>query len=123
MNALTKAPEYLLWSWTTMFLCVAGWLTHWLWQWRRKWRTEQKSLRDFIDDNPPAFWMSVVAAISFYIIGPFALTFAGIHLEQMPGATAAVIANFGAYAIGLLADLIVYHLAKLGGRPPDDEQP
>ncbi len=121
MNAATKAPEYLLWSWTTIALCVSGWLTHWLWQWRKAWKEQSKSLIDFIDDNPPAFWMSVLAAASLYIIGPFALSFVGINLEAMPGATAAVVANGGAYAIGLLADFIVYRIAKTAGTDPDAE--
>lgn len=121
MNALTKAPEYLVWSWTTLFLCAAGWLTHWLMSWAKSWKANRKGFRDYIDDNPPAFWISVVATVACYVIGPTALPFFGVHLEQMPGATAATIANLGAYIIGFGADWLVSSVAKLVGRATGNE--
>lgn len=125
MDALTKAPEYLLWSWTTVFLCTAGWLSHWLMSWAKAWKAKRLGFVDFVDDNPPAFWLSVVAAVALYIIGPYALEFVGINLATMPHASAAVIANLGAFVIGFGADWFVYGVATIFKRATgnDDPQP
>ena len=123
MNALTKSPEYLVWSYTTILLCVAGWLTHWLMSWGKSWKRDRKGFVDFIDDNPPAFWLSIVATAALYAIGPFVLDIIGIHLASIPGASAAVIANAGAYVLGFGADWLVYGIATLVRRAtgtPDD---
>ena len=122
MTVATHGVEYLVWSWTTLLLCSAGWLTHWLMSWAKSWKESRKGFGDFINDNPPAFWVSVVATIACYVIGPSALPFFGIHLEQMPGATAATIANLGAYVIGFASDWLVSSVAKLVRRATGADQ-
>ena len=125
MNALTKAPEYFLWSWTTILLCTAGWLSHWLMSWGKAWKRARLGLIAFVADNPPAFWLSLVAAGAFYAIGPQALPFFGIQLAALPEHQAATIANLGAFCLGFGADWLVYGLATILKRATgnDDPQP
>lgn len=116
MNAVTRAPEYLLWSWTTIALCAAGWTSHWLMSWGKRWKKERLGFRAFLQDNPPAFWLSVVATLAFYVIGPQILPFLGVDISAIPKDTASVLANFGAFFLGLSSDWFVYGIATIARR-------
>ncbi len=125
MNTVTKAPEYLVWSYTTLLLCAGGWLTYWLMAWRREWKLRQATFADFLDDNPPALWISIVATLAMYVIGPSILPIVGLDLATLPGSTAALIANVGSYAIGLGSNFLVYKIARMlrAGSGGDDDGP
>lgn len=95
----------------TAVLCFLGWAAHWFASWGEMWKTQRKSLVDFIDDNPPAFWFSLTATIAVYLIGPSILPAMGVTLPaQLNGDGVRLIAAFGA---GYMADSVVYKVANL----------
>lgn len=123
METITRAPEYILWSWTTIALCTAGWASHWLMSWGKRWKRERLRLVAFVSDNPPAFWLSVVATLAFYVIGPQILPFLGVDISSIPKDTASVLANFGAFFLGLSSDWFVYGFATMLKRVTGTEDP
>lgn len=93
---------------TTAVLVLLGWALHWLTSWGEEFKASKLSLRGYIAQNPPAFYVSVLATIVAYIIGPDLLTAVGIDLPQTGG-----VKLLGAFAVGYFADSAVYKFAKL----------
>lgn len=97
-------------EWQTALMCVLGWGLHWLWSWREAWKTEHITLLDYIDDDPPAFWFSVLATLICYLIGPSGFSALGITL---PAGTPETVPALIAAVVGYSADSIVYKIANV----------
>jgi hypothetical protein len=93
---------------TTAVLVLLGWALHWLTSWGEEWKTAKTTLREYIANNPPAFYISVFATVAAYLIGPDLLMATGIDLPTTGG-----VKLIGAFAIGYFADSAVYKFAKL----------
>ena len=99
----------------TALLCTLGWILHWLGSWGEAWKKERKGLIDFIDDNPPAFWFSLIATVAVYLLGPTTIvavlsTF-GVTLP--PAFDNQVVKLLFAFVAGYMADSIVYKISNL----------
>jgi hypothetical protein len=92
----------------TAILCVIGWLLHWLMSWGEEFKANKTTLRGYVESNPPAFYVSVLATIAAYLIGPDLLTTVGIDLPDTGG-----VRLLGSFALGYFADSAVYKFAKL----------
>lgn len=93
---------------TTAVLCLLGWALHWLTSWGEAFKANKTSISGYISLNPPAFYVSVLATIAAYLIGPDLLITVGIDLPQTGGVTL-----LGAFAVGYFADSAVYKFANL----------
>lgn len=99
----------------TALICLLGWLAHWLASWGEAYKVRKCSLIDFIDDNPPAFWFSVIVTPAVYLIGPSILPALGV---QMPAALDATgLRLIVAFLAGYVADSVVYKIANLIRKP------
>lgn len=92
----------------TAFLCLLGWALHWLTSWGEAFKANKTSLRGYIETNPPAFYVSVLATVAAYMIGPDLLTTVGIDLPTTGG-----VKLLGSFAVGYFADSAVYKFANL----------
>lgn len=92
----------------TAVLCLLGWALHWLTSWGEAWKADKTSLYGYIEKNPPAFYVSVLATIAAYMIGPDLLTTVGIDVPDSGG-----VKLLGAFAVGYFADSAVYKFANL----------
>lgn len=92
----------------TAVLCVLGWALHWLTSWGEEFKANKLPLSGYIEKNPPAFYVSVLATIAAYLIGPELLTTVGIEIPKTGG-----VQLLGAFAVGYFADSAVYKFANL----------
>jgi hypothetical protein len=95
----------------TAVICLLGWLAHWLASWGEAWKTDKKGLIDFIDDNPPAFFFSLIATVAVYLMGPAVFDVFGITLPVAfddPSVKGVV-----AFFVGYTADSCVYKVANI----------
>ena len=92
----------------TAVLCVLGWVLHWLMSWREDFKVNKTPLLGYIENNPPAFYISVLATIAAYLIGPDLLSTVGIELPTTGG-----VPLLGAFAVGYLADSAIYKFSNL----------
>jgi hypothetical protein len=92
----------------TAVLCLLGWALHWLTSWGEAFKADKTSLSGYIAANPPAFYVSVLATIAAYMIGPDLLTMIGVDLPTTGG-----VKLLGSFAVGYFADSAVYKFANL----------
>jgi hypothetical protein len=100
----------MTYTFSTALLCFLGWASHWFASWGEAWKTEHKSLIDFLDDNPPAFWFSLSTTLAVYLLGPSALIAIGIKLPDPLDTEGLKLVV--AFAAGYMADSVVYKIAN-----------
>lgn len=98
-------------QWATFTLLILGWSGHWFMSWGVAYKLNKKSLLDFIDDDPPTFWFSVVSTVAAYLIGPELLKILGVELPD--GIDKDGIAKVAAFVGGYTADSLVAKIAGL----------
>lgn len=93
----------------TASICFLGWVLHWLSSWGEAWKKHHQTLLDYVDDNPPAFYTSVVGTLAIYLIGPSIAPAVGLTLPVAfdDPAVKGVIAFLAGYG----ADSLVYKIA------------
>ena len=121
VQSIVHAPESFAWSYTTLALCLSGWTLHWLASWAQSYKKTKQTLRAYVNENAPIFYFSIIATCSLYIIGPDVLILVGLDLQHLGSGAASTVANLGAFAIGYIADSVVYKLASFARKP--DENP
>jgi hypothetical protein len=92
----------------TALLALLGWLSHWLASWGEAWKHKRYTLVDFIEENPPAFWLSITTTIAIYLMGATVLQALGVKLPNDPSMQYVV-----AFIACYMADSIVYKLSNL----------
>lgn len=97
----------------TAVICFLGWIAHWLFSWMEAWKTKRQGLIDFVDDNPPAFFFSIVVTVAVYMIGPAIFTVLGIDLPE--GFSDPAVKGVIAFVAGYMADSFIYKVANLFG--------
>jgi len=89
----------------TAILCLLGWIAHWLANWGEAYKIKRTGLLAFIEDNPPAFWLSLICTVAIYLIGPGVLQTIGVTL---PSADQYAMKLGFAFIAGFMADYVVY---------------
>jgi hypothetical protein len=116
MENIIHSPESFAWSYTTLALCLSGWTLHWLASWGQAWKKSKITMRAYVNENAPVFYFSIIATCSLYIVGPDVLTLVGLDLQHLGSNAASTVANLGAFAIGYIADSVVYKLSNIAGK-------